>query len=777
MTKSLFSAYPSEPPDIGQTIEAAEKLPASGLKLKTWRTAFGPGNFIDRNILPEIKRADGLIFDLSITNNNVFFEAGYAIGLQKPIIPICNASILNAGKYLKEIGIFDNIGFYNYENGRELRDALNRLPFPEPLFRDHRPVNRRQPIYVLDALRRSEFAAKVISSVKESIKFYRSFDPQEEYRLSVRSAWEDVSQSTGVLVTLLSDKKDDYLFHNLRASFLAGLAVGMGRECLVLADHVAEPPLDFRDQCKVVKHPDDIAHHVNEFGVRALRALQETGPSTVRRAQQVISRVSVGSAAAENEFRDLADYYVDTGEYRAALEGRGRLVIGRKGSGKTAIFWRVRDTIRTKDRRNLVVDLKPDGYQLRKFKEQLVKLLSAGTKEHTLTAFWEYLIYGELICKIFEDDYQRFYGRDGEVTERLDKLNTHYSAIIEGREGDFSERMMGLLNQVSSRFKEKYGNSENDRYLSSDEVTDLIYKTDVRGLQNETLDYLSHKDRTVILVDNIDKGWGAHGVDSDDVIIIRTLMEALRKIERQASRREIWFNWLLLLRNDVFELLVDEQSDRGKEDKIVVDWDSKEALREVIARRIEASTQDGGKAKGATWHDIAEPIIDGMDSLDWLIARSLMRPRYLIEAVHQCLGHASTSRHGRIEEADFREGYRMYSLDIIGNTNFEMRDVFPAAYDSIYSLIDIHRLTKISDIKEALRKNKYPEEHIDKIIDTLFWFGILGAKSTQGEEKYIYDYRYDEKIFSRVRQTDQGEQEPVFINLAFSKGLDCRDLI
>ena len=58
-------------------------------------------------------------------------------------------------------------------------------------------------------------------------------------------------------------------------------------------------------------------------------------------------------------------------------------------------------------------------------------------------------------------------------------------------------------------------------------------------------------------------------------------------------------------------------------------------------------------------------------------------------------------------------------------------------------------------------------------IRLFFWYGVLGAQSKNGEEKYIYDYRYDEKIFSRVRQITEGEEEEVFINLAFSAGLDC----
>lgn len=336
---------------------------------------------------------------------------------------------------------------------------------------------------------------------------------------------------------------------------------------------------------------------------------------------------------------------------------------------------------------------------------------------------------------------------------------------------------MGLLNQVGQRFREKYGADNNDLFLSTEQVTDLIYKADIREIQNATIEYLSIKERTLVLVDNIDKGWGAHGVDRDDVLIVRALMDALRKIERQTARRNIAFDWLLMLRNDVYELLIDDQSDRGKDDKIVVDWDSKIALREVIERRIEVSTQNDRGQNGAKWKDIAITIVDEKDSLEWLVDRSLMRPRYLIQLVNQCLGHAMASRSDRIEEKDFLEGYRLYSLDIIANTNFEIRDVYPASHDALYALIGFKRLTTIEDIKLSLLVNNFKEEDIQEILRLFFWFGVLGAKTEHGEEKYIYDYRYDEKIFSRVRQSYLGDKEAVYVNLAFARGLDCRDLI
>ncbi len=771
----FFAAYPSEPSFVAQSIEEAEKINSSIIQFETWKTTFGPGRIIDRSVLPCIEQSDGLICDITVPNDNVFFEIGYAIGLSKPILPIINESITDAGSYLRKLGLLDNVGQIRYENSTDLIEKLRQYVPPAPLFTAHTSKISSQPLLVLDSLRRNEVSTKLISAVKDLARFFRTVDPQEEYRLSVRSVWELVTESTGLIVTVYSQNRDDWQLHNLRASFLSGLALAQNRECLILIDPDARKPLDYIDICKTIKHPDHIREAVEALIPRLYAKQLSAKKGGGKKSSRLISSISVGANAAENEMRDLKAYFVETHDFKNALNGRGRLIVGRKGSGKTAIFWRVRDTARENSGKELVLDLKPDGYQLRKFKEQLVKLLAAGTKEHTLTAFWEYIIYGEIIHKIFESDYHKFYGKNPQLTQLMDELQPIKDKMFEAREGDFSERMIGLIRQVNTRFKEHHSTDEAVS-LHTAQVTELLYEADIRDIHRKVSQYLATRDRGMLLIDNVDKGWGAHGVDDDDVLIVSTLIDALRKVERQALRADAKLDWLLFLRNDVFELLVDRQNDRGKDGKIIVDWDSRAALSKVIEERISSSGFDAFN-RNVTWNDIAAPIVNGEPSLDWMIHRTLMRPRYLIQLCDECIGHADAAGNERIEEGDFVEGFRNFSLDIIGNTNFELRDVEPAAEDALYALIGMHRTTTIGKVKTALTSEGYASEDIDRIIYLFFWFAVLGAKTPNGEEKYIYDFRYDMKNFGKMRSTSLGDDEVVFINPAFAKGLECTDLI
>lgn len=89
-------------------------------------------------------------------------------------------------------------------------------------------------------------------------------------------------------------------------------------------------------------------------------------------------------------------------------------------------------------------------------------------------------------------------------------------------EGDFSERMTTLLNEIADDYRLRYGDGRPSR-LSDPEVTSLLYRHDVPELIRAVSEYLRHKNAVWLLFDNLDKGWPAHGLKPEDVLIIRAL--------------------------------------------------------------------------------------------------------------------------------------------------------------------------------------------------------------------------------------------------------------
>ena len=115
-------------------------------------------------------------------------------------------------------------------------------------------------------------------------------------------------------------------------------------------------------------------------------SFQSSQLAVVTHPSSFLTQLTLGASSAENEFQELGKYYLETDEFRQAFRGEIQIVLGRKGSGKTALFFQLRDRIRP-NKNNVVLDLKPEGFQLIKFKEQVLDYLEQGTREHTITAF------------------------------------------------------------------------------------------------------------------------------------------------------------------------------------------------------------------------------------------------------------------------------------------------------------------------------------------------------------------------------------------------------
>jgi hypothetical protein len=402
---SAFVAYPSDPPSLAQIIESAvdELRTTSGVtSIQTWAQTEIAGRFVADQILSSISQKDCLLADISRLNFNVTYEVGFAIGSGKKTIVTLNSAFAGAASELSRLGIFDTLGYKPYENSHQLAEILRANKDSIGITID-KTINTKAPVYLIDAKYKTDPVIRIISHVKKARLFFRSFDPNEQPRMSAHEAIANVAQSLGVLVHLLPSHVENSRIHNLRGAFIAGLAEGMGKVLLVLQDGNDPVPIDCRDLVTVFTHPGHIDDAIADFAGRITEAWEAGAELPMPAAATPLAKLNLGASSAENELRDLSSYYLETDEYQRALRGDVRLVVGRKGSGKTAIFSQVRDRVR-QHKVALVLDLKPDGYKLLKFKEDVLKLLQEGTLDHTITAFWEYLLLLEICHKILEKD-------------------------------------------------------------------------------------------------------------------------------------------------------------------------------------------------------------------------------------------------------------------------------------------------------------------------------------------------------------------------------------
>lgn len=742
---SAFFAYPGQPNDLVSTIEnASGQVSRNGrIDLVMWPEMGSFGQIIPDRVREDIRNSSKTIFDITRTNSNVYYEAGFAIGLGKVVAPILNSSFAGALGEVQREGLFDNLGYKTYENSHDLASILEQLPTGALLDLYSRDLDAQQPLFILDTLKKTDFRNYIVSSVKRAKVFYRSFDPVEVPRISIVNMIAHVTSSSGILLPILADHIEDAARHNLRAAFLAGLGHGLGREVLLLQMtrfDAKSDPADFRDMIVPVANEKAIQDKVEEFAKAALIASQGIKVRAPKAGRTGLQRLTLGSSAAENEFRTLATYFVETAEYGRALRGEVNVVAGRKGSGKTAIFFQARDSLR-EDRTSIVTDLKPESHQLSRFRDELLKVVEVGTFDHTLAAFWYFLLLTEILLTMRRQfEYQSRY--DSRALKTVDEADHWLETYGIDESGDFTTRINRLGNFI---IQEIEAAKKKRQAISAEFLTNVIFRGGVTQLKKFILDHTSSNNHIVLLFDNIDKGWPTSGVDAFDVRLVRLLIETLDKIKRDfaASKRD--FMSVVFLRNDIYEMLVEATPDRGKAGQVRIDWTDRAKLKQVILKRLQASLGDKSQPFDRLWSQFFRDVVEGRDAFEFLVDHCLMRPRFLINIIENAISNAVNRGHVKVDEGDCIDAVRQHSLYLIDDFGYEIRDVSGLSADLLYSLVGVEKVMNRSEFITRFVSAEMSNDDAEKAFHLMMWYGIIGIRAKDGQDKFIYDYEYNIK--------------------------------
>lgn len=765
---TAFFAYPSSSPDVVRAANDAKAIlreSNSDIDLTLWEENDISGRPLTDPIFDSIENSDMLIADVTVMNFNVTFEIGYAVGLGKRVHLVRDRNIERQSSLITRIGIFDTLGFESYSEGSSLAAYLRNAKPEKPLPLRSK-INPKASIYTLNTPQSNDAMLAILARVKKTRLGFKSFIPAEESRLSAVKAIDDVSACLGVVVPLLPDNFVDAPVHNIRAAFVAGLAIGLGKITLILQPPDGPAPLDVRDIVQTFAQPDDITNFIAGFALDVTERLQADDPLPMPRGS-FLAELSIGDAIAENEMQTLGQYYLRTDQYGRASRGEVNLVVGRKGAGKTALFSQLRNEKRA-NVRNIVVDLKPEGYQLLRLKEDVLDYLAEGARTHLLTALFEYVLYLEICYKLLEKDRSK-YLRDNTLYDPYIALQEVYESGA-ANEGDFSERLLNLSRALANDFKERFSKDREQR-LTSTQVTELIYKHNIRDVRTTLSRYLEFKESVWILFDNLDKGWSAHGLTDEDIIILRCLIDAARKVQRQMQADDHDFHCVVFVRNDVYQLLVEASADYGKESRAVLDWHDADLLREMLRRRLIYGVLPPQTAFEKVWGSVCVSHFKGEETSSYLIERSLMRPRNLIKLLGHCRGFAVGLEHERIEEDDLRKGLRSYSLDLITEADQELTDILGTDTNLLYHFIGEGEWFSVGKLKEICAGAGIPEAKHDAVIEFLLYYGFIGIKSSDDAPRFIFDVNYDMKLL-KVLAAKAKDKVIYLLSPAFFAGLN-----
>lgn len=741
-SNALF-LYGSQPAEISSTIEsAAEKLRIiDGTKRWiTWKNLDVPGQIIFCEICKAMRFTERVVADVTTLNFNLMFEIGFAIALGLPVLPIRNTEYVEDKRQFDELGILDTFGYFDFQTSNDIRDRLVSEPAPQPLNVHEPQMNNEAPLYVVRPPTDSDGTVKMLSVIKKSRLRFRLLDTRETGRVSLHEVFKNTLSSRAVFLHLLKPGYQHARVHNARCAFIAGLGMASGKRVVILQQDHHVQPIDYREVVLTYDHPKKIhALLIPVLGevieqIQTIRFVPTALPITQ------LEKLDLGDLAAENEIKALDSYFIPTAQYHKAKQGHARLVVGRKGTGKSALFYSLRSTFRPL-KTHLVLDLRPEGHQLVKLREFVLRGLSGGYQQHLLTAFWNYLLVVEIAYTIAKYEGTAHY-RDPRLRGAFDRITSEFPEETDEEQADFSERLLRLVNEVTERRRHQAEPQSNA------EITEIVYSRPIRELLDSVTEYLSVSRRSVwILVDNLDKGWPIHSVLPEDILILRSLLEATRKLERQFESRGVELHSVVFIRNDIYQHLILEPAERGKETPALLDWNDQEVFRHLLARRL-SSALEGEMDFDHLWAQFFPSHVKGEDSFQFVVNRTLMRPRELLRFVRECIDVGLNRKRQKLTEEDMLQAEQNYSSDALIDVCLEMKDVNSKFGDAPYAFIGSTAVLSKADAAKRLEEAGVKPDEITLVIDILLWFGVLGIYLDDDEERYSYQYEHNSNMLT-----------------------------
>lgn len=754
--------YPARPEPQANTIESAAKtlnLRNATQNWRTWREFETTGQIIFCAICKSMRYSGTIIADVTTLNFNLMFEIGFALGLELPLILIRDTSFMRDAGDFRKLGILENIGYIDFQNSeglcRSLQDVLPVLSIPPP----PTELNKDVPLYLIKSNVSTDGQVKLTSILQQSSLSFRSYDPNEDPPLSLHDARKQVASSFGVIGHLLMPERRDAIVHNARCALIAGMAAAAQKVVVLFQEGESQQPIDYRDLVYPYTNPAQLDSALEGPIKRIQDRVFESGTVPSRPSRSLLESLDIGDIAAENEVQQLGSYFIQTSQYHDARRGHARLIVGRKGSGKTAIFYAIRDSVpRTSS--YLVLDMKPEGHQFTKLKESVLSRFPEGLQQHTLTAFWTFILLCELCRKVIDND-ESWAQRDASRYETFRKLRRQFRDLVPNDAGDFSERLLYQVDRLSSRIVDISD-------FTPPQTTELLFRKEIPILEDIVGEYLAHKSQVWMLLDNIDKGWPTRGAHSEDVMIIGALLDASRKIEQRLQRHRVPMYFLIFLRNDIYELFLRHTSDRDKDTPVVVDWNDREAFKELILQRIVAATGLSGTFE-EVWSTVFDRNVGTRDSFGFAVDRTLMRPRDLIRFLRKAVEVAVNRGNQVVEEDDFLGADSAYSEDMLVSINYELSDVSPDLEDLVYGFIGCRAVMSISEVRDMVAES-IPADFRNEALKLLIWFGFLGISVEDGKELFAYDVRHN---LAKINVILKSGKAQLVVHPAFRTSLGC----
>lgn len=345
-----------------------------------------------------------------------------------------------------------------------------------------------------------------------------------------------------------------------------------------------------------------------------IRYPQERGSDALQRALShglIESGLDFGSDVAERD-EGLTRYFITTTSYKAVESHKRHIVVGPKGSGKSAIL----KELSKRELNTLVIT--PEHYATDIL--ETIKKVASVSEVAAYTTTWKYT----LLVEIFRKLIQRQVGDNRGLAEIRKYL------VSRGHlNGDLSlfERFMGYLKRIT-QLKGKVSPAEGQVYADTAEELNKLFKMDELLQLLPALERVLRKSSFTVYLDELDQSW--NNTDTANGFLTALLIAAIQL--RGISEN---LHVVVFLRSEIFDMLKPHlaQLDKLRSDIEALHWSKKELTNLVVSRAVDSLkiTADFEAADAIKYLFPGTFEDTSISSFEYLLSRTSMRPREVIQ--------------------------------------------------------------------------------------------------------------------------------------------------
>ena len=761
--KTGFFAYSNQPKSSGESIEGAINLiNTSGIAhLKSWKDYTVNGKLIIDEVVEAIDMADYFCADLTGFSDNVIFELGYAMAKDKCIYLILDTSNIESIRRYKELSFLTTIGYQKYINSSDITRSFTL--FVED---NNKPKNRivkpqlqgyENPLVFLKSQFNTPYS-EVISSKILDYKIPCNIDDASENRVQPLE-WYLKKLNQAVLIEFSATTRIGYEIQNSKCSLIAGLAFGYNLDLLMLAEEPYEVPIDYKNLLIKYDTKQRCEEIVSEFlkylKDKVLEHYSQRGISQNKKRELTeFQQISFGEFLAEHEIEDLPDYYIQIINVSTLIKKESNIVIGRKGTGKTAMLYYLKNILE-KDTRNHVCLIKPVNFEI----DALINLLQVSSEEYEksylIESTWKLLIYTEIAKSVYiKITSKPLYALSDIENEFKDFIENNSDLFLK----DFSERLEEELDNID---RAKIINSADKFSDFKIKLAEIMHDKTLSKIRN-LLSSLFDKDKKIfVLIDNLDKSWKKDNKLKLQSEWILGLLSVTEKVVRELSSfkvkgqlKKIDFHLTIFLRSDIFRFILGVAIEPDKvEYTNLLKLGDKDTLFRIIEQRfVELSKNELLPDK--LWNKYIVDKVKGMPVKDYVYSKIIPRPRDIIYFFKDAHTNAVSRGHSIIDEDDIISAYENYSSWVFTSMMVENGITINQLKDFLYQLVGhsyiVDRETLRTSMNEANLSDS--EESINSLIEHLSTLSILGKETNTDKFEFEYDFNSKDLINAKSKK-------------------------